>query len=135
MLPFAFAGSTELHRISLLLFHLMVVRLVTEGDALLPQLRQPLAVDLDAVGSGSRGVVSEDIAHVVEQARGRQHNRRRTLLAALNSIHEHSRVGMSAVIRFREPLVGSIGVLLNTFPREVQLSQQILCVFTADSLR
>ena len=70
MLPFAFAGSTELHRISLLLFQLMVVRLVAEGDALLPQLRQPLVVDLDAVGSGSRGVVPEDIAHVVEQPGG-----------------------------------------------------------------
>ena len=59
----------ELHRISLLL-QLMVVRLVAEGDALLPHLRQPLAVDLDAVGSGSRGVVSENIAHVVEQPGG-----------------------------------------------------------------
>ena len=59
----------ELHRISLLL-QLMVVRLVTEGDALLPHLRQPLAVDLDAVGSGSRGVVPEDISHVVEQPGG-----------------------------------------------------------------
>ena len=46
------------------------VRLVAEGDALLPHLRQPLAVDLDAVGSGSRGVVSENIAHVVEQPGG-----------------------------------------------------------------
>ena len=40
------------------------------ADALLPQLRQPLAVDLNAVGSGSRGVVPEDIAHVVEQPGG-----------------------------------------------------------------
>ena len=38
----------------------MIVRLVAEGDAFLPQLRQPLAVDLNAVGSGSRGVVPED---------------------------------------------------------------------------
>ena len=50
----------------------MIVRLVAEGDALLPQLRQPLAVDLNAVGSGSRGVVPEDIAHVVEQPGGGQ---------------------------------------------------------------
>ena len=63
------AESTELHRISLL-FHLMIVRLVAEDDALLPQPRQPLAVDLDTVGSGSRGVVSENIAHVVEQPGG-----------------------------------------------------------------
>ena len=64
------AESTELHRISLLLFQLMIVRLVTKGDALLPQLRQPLAVDLDTVGSGSRGVVPKDISHVVEQPGG-----------------------------------------------------------------
>lgn len=48
----------------------MIIRLVTEGDALLPQLRQPLAVDLDAGGSGNRGVVPKDIAHVVEQPGG-----------------------------------------------------------------
>ena len=50
----------------------MVIQLVAEGDALLPQQRQPLAVNLDAVGSGSRGVVPEDIAHVVEQPGGGQ---------------------------------------------------------------
>ena len=50
----------------------MIVRLVAEGDAFLPQLRQPLAVDLNAVGSGSRSVVPEDIAHVVEQPGGGQ---------------------------------------------------------------
>ena len=61
--------SMELHRISLR-FEFMIIRLVTEGDALLPQLRQPLVVDLDAVGSGSRGVVPENIAHVVEQPGG-----------------------------------------------------------------
>ena len=60
----------EFHRKSLLLFQHVIVRLVTEGDALLPQLRQPLAVDLDAGGSGSRGVVPENIAHVVEQPGG-----------------------------------------------------------------
>ena len=61
--------SMELHRISLR-FEFMIVRLVTEGDALLPQLRQPLAVDLDAGGNEIRGVVPEDIAHVVEQPGG-----------------------------------------------------------------
>ena len=82
----------------MLLLQLVIVRLVAEGDALLPQLSQPLAVDLNAVGSGSRGVVPEYIAHVVEQSCGRQYDRRRTLLAMVNSIHEHSCIGMSAVI-------------------------------------
>ena len=64
------AESTELHRISLLLFQLMIVRLVTEGDAFALKLLQPLVVDLDTVGSGSRGVVPKDISHVVEQSGG-----------------------------------------------------------------
>ena len=59
----------ELHRISLLL-QLMVVRLVAEGDTLFPQALQPLAVDLNAVGSGDWCIVPEDIAHVVEQPGG-----------------------------------------------------------------
>ena len=70
MLPFAFAGSTELHRISLLLLQLMIVRLVAEGDALLPQLGQPFVVDLDTGGSGDWCIVPKDIAHVVEQPGG-----------------------------------------------------------------
>ena len=82
----------------MLLLQLVIVRLVAEGDALLPQLRQPLAVDLDAVGSGDWCIVPEYIAHVVEQPCGRQYDRRRTLLAMVNSIHEHSCIGMSAVI-------------------------------------
>ena len=65
MRALCFSESMELHRISLW-FEFMVVRLMAEGDALLPQMRQPLAVDLDTVGSGSRGVVPKDIAHVVE---------------------------------------------------------------------
>ena len=51
--------SMELHRVSLR-FEFMIVRLVSEGDALALKLLQPLAVDLDAVGSGSRGVVPKD---------------------------------------------------------------------------
>ena len=70
MRALCFSESMELHRISLLLFNLMIVRFVTKGDAFALELLQPLAVDLNAVGSGSRGVVPEDIAHVVEQPGG-----------------------------------------------------------------
>ena len=87
MLPFAFAESTELHRVPLLLFQLIVVRFVTKGDALLPQPRQPLAVDLNAVGSGSRGVIPENIAHVVEQPCDREHDRGRVLFSTVDMIH------------------------------------------------
>ena len=69
----------------------MIVRLVAEGDALLPQLRQPLAVDLDAGGSGSRGVVPENIAHVVEQPGGGQQDGGRLLFAALHTRQSHLR--------------------------------------------
>ena len=48
----------------------MIVRLVAEGDALLPQLGQPFVVDLDTGGSGDWCIVPKDIAHVVEQPGG-----------------------------------------------------------------
>ena len=40
----------ELHRV-FLRFEFMIIRLVAKGDALSLQLRQPLAVDLDALGN------------------------------------------------------------------------------------
>ena len=83
MRALCFSESMELHRVSLR-FKFMIIRLVAEGDALLPQLRQPLSVDLDTVGSGSRGVVPENIAHVVEQPGGGQQDGGRRLFAALH---------------------------------------------------
>ena len=45
----------------------VVVRLVAQGDALLPELAQALAVDLDDAGAGGRqGVLPEDPAQVVQ---------------------------------------------------------------------
>ena len=77
----------------------MIVRLVTKGDAFALELLQPLAVDVDTANRWhSGGVIPKDVAHVVEQPCGRQYDRRRTLLSALNSIHEHFCIGMSAVI-------------------------------------
>ena len=69
MRALCFSESMELHRISLR-FEFVIVRFVTKGDAFALELLQPLAVDLNTVGSGSRGVVPEDIAHVVEQPGG-----------------------------------------------------------------
>lgn len=43
---------------------------MAHGHLLFPQVLQAFVVDLNAVGSGSRGVVPEDIAHVVEQPGG-----------------------------------------------------------------
>ena len=109
----------------------MVVRLVAEGDALLPQLRQPLAVDLDTGGSGSRGVVTEDIAHVVEQPGGGQQDGGRLLFAALHAFHEKFRVGVAVIPRRREPFIGGVHVLWNALAHEGQLSQEVLCVGAA----
>ena len=66
----------------------MIVRLVAEGDAFALELLQPLTVDLNAGGSRDRRVIPEDVAHVVEQPCGRQHNRGRALLAALYTMVE-----------------------------------------------
>ena len=85
----------------------------------MPQPRQPLAVDLNAVGSGSRGVVLENIAHVVEQPGGRQQDGRRLLFAALHAFHEKFRVGVAVIPRRREPFVGGICVIRNALAHEV----------------
>lgn len=59
---------------------LMVGWLVPQGHALLLQLFQPLAVDLDSAGAGLwDGVVPEDPAHVMEQPGHCQHCRGRTV--------------------------------------------------------
>ena len=112
------------HAVALLV--LVVIDGVAEGDALLPQLRQPFVVDLDTVGSGGRGVVPEDAAHVVEQPGGRQQDGGRLLFAALHAFHEKFRVGMAVIPRRREPFVGGVHVLRNALIHEIQLSQQIL---------
>lgn len=58
----------------------VVIRLVAQCDALLLQLFQPLAVDLDSAGAGLwGGVVPEDPTHVVEQPGHCQHRRGRTV--------------------------------------------------------
>ena len=85
----------------------MIVRLVTEGDALLPQPRQPLVVDLDTVGSGSQGVVPEDIAHVVEQPGGHKDDRGRAMLAAVDTVYENFCASMTDIKSCRFFAVGS----------------------------
>ena len=53
----------------------VVVRFVAQGDALLPELPQALAVDLEHTGAGcGQGVLPEDSAQVVEQPGDREHH-------------------------------------------------------------
>lgn len=50
------------------------------------------------------------------------------LFPTVYAIYEEAGISMTIFLRRREPLVGSIRILLNTFAHEVQLPQQILCV-------
>ena len=70
MRALCFSESMELHRISLR-FEFVIVRFVTKGDAFALELLQPLAVDLDtACCWNGRGVIPENVSHVVEQPGG-----------------------------------------------------------------
>ena len=55
----------------------MVVRLMPQGDFLLPELLAALAVDLDAAAGLRQGVVLEDMRQAVEEPGYGQHNRGR----------------------------------------------------------
>lgn len=112
------------HAVALLV--LVVIDGVAEGDALLPQLRQPFVVDLDTVGSGGRGVVPENIAHVVEQPGGGQQDGRRLLFAALHAFHEKFRVGVAVLLRHGKPVLRGFLILWNTLSHEVQLHRAAL---------
>ena len=103
----------------------MVVRLVALGDLLLPQLSEPLAVDLDAAGAGlGDGVVLEHPAHVIEQPRHRQHRVGRTLF--LPVIQKVPGVFVPLLRRPGQPLNGLLLVPGHFLSHEVQLAQQVL---------
>lgn len=56
----------------------MVIRLVSHSDFLLSELRQTFSVDLDTTWNRwSRRLLLESTAHVMEQSRDGQHDRRR----------------------------------------------------------
>ena len=52
----------------------MVVRLVAHGDLLLLDSSSEFAVHMETGAGSGQGAVLEDLAYVVEQARGRQHD-------------------------------------------------------------
>lgn len=65
----------------------MIIRLVASGDFHFSKLRQPFAVNLDAAGNGGGwSLLSEDMAHVVEEPSSGQHDR--GLLQAVPAIQE-----------------------------------------------
>ena len=100
----------------------MVVGLVAEGDALALKLLQALVVDVRRFGNRRGRVVTENVSHVVEQARGREQDGGKVLFAALHALGEKFRVGMAALTRRREPFVGGVRVMRNALARKVNLS-------------
>ena len=71
--PFAYTHLPHSYTAPALLW--VVVRLVAQGDALLPELAQALAVDLEYAGVSSRhGVLLEYQAHEVEQPGHGEHH-------------------------------------------------------------
>ena len=105
----------------------MVGWLVPQGHALLLQLFQPLAVDLDSAGAGLRdGVVPEDPAHVVEQPGHCQHRRGRTVF--LQVVQKVLCILIALLGGLGQPICGFLLVVGNLLTSKVQLAQHILGV-------
>ena len=103
----------------------MVIRLVALSDLLLPQLSEPLAVDLDAAGAGlGQGVVLEHPAHVVEEPRHRQHHIGRALF--LPVIQKVPGIFVPLLRRPGQPLSGPLLIPGYFLSCKVQLAQQVL---------
>ena len=105
----------------------MVIQLVAQGHALLLQLFQPLAVDLDTAGSGlGYGVVPEHPAHVVEQPGHRQHRRGRPVF--LQMVQKVLCILIALLGGLGQPICGFLLVVGNLLTSKVQLAQHILGV-------
>ena len=105
----------------------MVVRFMTQGHALLLQLFQPLAVDLDSTGPGlGDGVVPEDPAHVMEQPGHCQHRRGRTVF--LQMVQKVLCILIALLGGLGQPICGFLLVAGNLLTSKVQLAQHILGV-------
>ena len=105
----------------------MVVRFMTQGHALLLQLFQPLAVDLDSAGAGlGDGVVPEDPTHVMEQPGHCQHRREWAVFRQV--VQKVLCILIALLGGSGQPICGFLlvaGILLTS---KVQLTQHILGV-------
>ena len=100
---------------------------MAQGNALLLQLLQPLAVDLDSAGAGlGDGIVPEDPAHVMEQPGHRQHHRGRTVFFQM--VQEVLGILVVLLGRLAQPVYSLLLVIGNFLSGEVQLAQHILGV-------
>ena len=108
----------------------MIIRLVAQGDTLLLQFLQPLAIDLDTAGAGfGNGVVLEYPAHMMEQPGHSQHRRGRTVF--LQMVQEVLRILVVLFGGLGQLVDGMLLVIRNFFAGEVQLSQHVLGVLVS----
>lgn len=100
---------------------LMVGWLVPQGHALLLQLFQPLAVDLDSAGAGLRnGVIPEHPAHVVEQPGHCQHRRGRTDFLSLPTWQTTPPLLRVCCVIHIPPLPSSVNYLFRLLPVSIK---------------
>ena len=74
-----------------------------------------------------RHIVPEDVAHVVKELRGREHQAGRSGRALLHAFLEKLCIGVPLHCRSLEPAIGNLLILFHPLPHQVQLAQQILC--------
>lgn len=99
----------------------MVGWLVPQGHALLLQLFQPLAVDLDSAGAGLRnGVIPEHPAHVVEQPGHCQHRRGRTDFLSLPTWQTTPPLLRVCCVIHIPPLPSSVNYLFRLLPVSIK---------------
>ncbi len=99
----------------------MVVWLVAQGDLLLPELLEPLAVNLDAAGDGrGGGHILEDTAHVVEEPGHGQHDR--GWPHGVPAVQEKLGILIALVGGLCEPVPGRFSVLWYLLPHQIQLA-------------
>jgi len=110
--------------LSLRLFFFMVVGLVAQSDPEFLELPHSLAVDVQSrLCRHSRCVITEDIAHVVEQTAHRHQELR--LMPLILAFQNVLSIWVSIRIRHPEAVPGRFFVSWNAVACEVQLPQQV----------
>lgn len=109
------------------LVFLIHIALQAMGLTLLLKLRQPLAVNLDAAGSGlGQGSFLKEPAHVVEQTGDAQEHMGRP--AAVLMLEKGFRIDIALLRSPIQPVCTQRFVVLHTLAHEIQLAKHVLCV-------
>ena len=108
----------------------MVVRLVSHGDLLRPDLSEQLSVHAMSRRGGRRhGVILKYLPQVVEQLGGRQE--RIGAVVVMEVLQEELGVLVSLGCRFPEPAVRLLSITSHILSGEVQLAQGVLRILVA----